>query len=195
FLNVAPLFLGIIAAIVLEERVKWKWLRTAFIIAAIIPTIVGSLLWTFGNLPYGPGPQYVSQAELDAFSWINANTPVDSVFMTCPMLLLGEPLTFGTGGTRVAMNHPLPTFTGRRVVLGSDVFSSLYSPEVDHNVLYDRLAFIEAVYNGTAEPGSLDRFSVNYISYGPQEREKWPNVSFNLPVVYDYQNITVYRLK
>ncbi|MFH0830249.1 MAG: hypothetical protein V1887_03770 [Candidatus Aenigmatarchaeota archaeon] len=195
FLNAAPIFLGIIAAIVLEERVKRKWLRTAFIIIAIIPTFVGGLLMTFGNLPYGPGPQHVSQAETDSFAWINANTPADAVFIIRPMLLFGEPVQLGTSGVKLATNHPLPVFTGRRVLMGSDEYSSVMNPEVPHQIILDRLSAIESVYNGTSEPGVAEASGADYIYYGPLEQEKWPNMSFNLPIVYRRDGITIYRTK
>ena len=195
FLNLAPLFLGIIAAIILQEKVKQRWLRTAFIVAAIIPTVAGGLLMTFGNQPYGPGPQYVSPSELAAFDWINANTPADSVFVIRPMLLLGEPVTLGTGGVKLTTNHPLPTFTGRKVLLGSDVYSSLLNPEADRQEIIGLLSAIEAVYNGTQDPSMLAAAGANYLYYGPLEHEKWPDAVFSLPVVYNNSDVTIYQLR
>ncbi len=118
------------------------------LLLAVIPTNVYLWTWRFVDLGRYDYPYYLSDDEVQALSWLEANATEEDVVLSS--LTLGQYIPFLTGG-RAFLAHWAQTldFFGKRDI-------------------------VEGFYSGAVEDGwreeILRRYSVDYVFYGPAEK-------------------------
>jgi hypothetical protein len=112
---------------------------------------------------------YLSKGEMQAFRWIERNTPSDALVLASPQTGLY-----------------LPAHTGRRVLYGHPFETANAGAEKEY------------VYNFYLKGDLLaapDERGVDYIFYGPREQEiNAINFLTGLPAVYDQEGVKIYAL-
>lgn len=130
-------------------------------------TIIIGLFGVIGRSPL----LYLSADEAQAMRWIAANTPEDSLVAAAP-----------------EMGQWIPGFTGRRVIYGHP-YETIHADE--------EKAWVTAVYNtpGGADRARLEARGVDYLLFGPREREINPGFKpTDLDLVYEAPHVKVYAV-
>ncbi len=125
-------------------RQVWKRLR----LLALTTLTLSSVLFLLGMfvLVANPSqPMFRPSAEIQALDCLNKTAPIDSVVMG----------SFKTGNV-------IPARTNLRVFLGHDI-ETLQSDEKEE--------LVEAFYHNETEPDFYQKFGIDYVVYGPLERE------------------------
>src|SRR3989338_8009525 len=123
--------------------------------------------------------QIFTGGDLKVAQAVKNLTAKDSIFVTAPV-----------------HNHPIPALSGRSTLVGFNGW--LWSHGIDY---YQRASEVERIYQGGEEAeGLIRKYKVNYVAYGPLERENFSiNVSYfqkypKIPlaadwIVYDVSNL------
>jgi hypothetical protein len=117
---------------------------------------------------------YLKRSEVEAFSWIESNTPKDALILAAPQTGMFIP---GHTGRRVLYGHPFET-------VDADVEQAAVTS-----------FFANAAANPQAARNFLEHRKIEYIFYGPREQQlgQLPDLR-ELDIVYSHPGVTVYRV-
>lgn len=141
------------------------WLAGSLLLALALPTNLVILLSTQGAAAAGDPNLYYSRGEAQAFDWIRAETPPDSLILAAPETGL-----------------LLPAHTGRQVIYGH--------PFETVNAAAEK-AVVET-YFAAPDPALLVQRQVDVVFYGPRERKLGGRAPQGLPVVFESGGVTLY---
>ena len=165
------------------DRQRWVWpkerIRRGALVALILiilPTNVYLLLWRFADLARHDYPYYLYKDEVAALAWLEDNAEPDDV--TLSSLTVGQ---------------YVPALTGMHAFLAH------WAQTID---FYDKSAMVEEFFNDNTKEvlrhEILHRFSVDYVFYGPVERDLGTYVPENSPSlqrVYTSSRVTIYQVQ
>ena len=147
------------------------WFHSVLLLLMVLPTNLLVLQAARHGIQTRDERLYLSRDEVNALAWVEANTSPDALILAAP-----ETGLF------------IPARTGRRVIYGHP-FETVHAEEQKARVL--------KIYRGEAMPDPkawLDL--VDYVYYGPREREIGRNVLFDaLRVVYQNTSVVIYATK
>ena len=138
-----------------------RWLAVALVLLSL-PT---NALIVFGGVQAAREQDpaiFVFRDELVAFDWLDENADSDSLVMAAPETGLLIP---AYNSARVVYGHPFETVDAERQLAKANSF---YSGEMDEDQMRDWLSAL----------------SVDYVFYGPRERELGP-----LPILNEWQPV------
>ncbi len=122
---------------------------SALLLALVVPTNLYLFSWRFVDLARHQAPFYLSRSEVETLTWLEENATSEDVVLSS--------LTVG---------QFVPAWTGTRAFLAH------WAQTLD---FYGKSEAVEAFYGASAEHSwrrqLLDDFSVDFVIYGPQERE------------------------
>ncbi len=128
-------------------RDRWAIWAAVLLLLVVIPTNLYLFAWRFVELGRAASPYYLERDEVAALAWLDAHVAADDVVLAS--LDLGQ---------------YVPAYTG------ANAFLAHWAQTVDFYTKRDQVALF---YTGGAEPAAedaeLERFSVDYIIYGPAE--------------------------
>jgi YYY domain-containing protein len=121
--------------------------------------------------------------EAEAFRWLRANTAGQPTMVTA----IGEPIYNWVSAPSV--------FTGIPTVVGWEHEAGYRGAEAYET----RVSDVETIYRGDRRTQAilLDKHDVEYVYYGPLERERHPDASFGGPgveVVFENEAVTIYSV-
>ncbi|NMC54489.1 MAG: hypothetical protein GYA48_12725 [Chloroflexi bacterium] len=129
------------------SQIRFQWIASFILIAAVIPTNIYLLLWRFIDLRRFDYPYFLERAEVDALSWLEENTQEDDVVISS--------LTIG---------QYIPAWSGNKAFLAH------WAQTVDY---FEKEEFVKHLYQGNpltlSQKAYLDLFSVDYVFLGPAE--------------------------
>jgi hypothetical protein len=145
-------------------------------IAIVVPTNLYLLLWRFVDLSRHSYPFYLHQDEVAAMTWLEANGAVDEVVLSS--------LTVG---------QYIPAFTGKHAFLAH------WAQTVD---FYQKTKMVNQFFDDETSQARrqeiLQMYEVDYIFYGPAEREignYTPASSPFLQQVYASPQVAIYQVQ
>lgn len=146
----------------------------------------------FGNPPREP-----RNATLDASEFVEDHHPYEAAaFEWLRQHADGQPTLLTTAGDPIYvwMNAP-STFTGYPTVVGW-VHEKGYRGEAAYA---DRARDVQFMFQGSPKTQALlfDKYDVQYVYYGPLERERYPDAEFGGPgvrEVYENPRVTIYAV-
>jgi hypothetical protein len=151
--------------------VRQFWLRGALLILLVLPTNLIVLQAARHGIQTRDASLYLSRDEADALAWIESSTPSDALILAAPETGLFIP---AHTGRRVSYGHPFET-----------VQAESQRSKVEH------------FFQGMPLPNTDVRLDmVDYIFYGPREREIGRNPLFDsLPTAYQNPSVVIYTTK
>lgn len=156
------------------DRAK-RLVGVAFLLA-VLPTNVYLWTWRFVDLARHDYPYYLYRDEIAALDWLRENTSPDDVVLSS--------LTVG---------QYVPA------VSGNTAFLAHWAQTVDFYDKRDRVArFFDAAASDVERAETLHTFGVDYVLYGPAERELGdydPAVASWLALAFSMPQVDVYRVK
>lgn len=166
----------------LAQRKTWRWSPAAIrngVLAAlfvlVIPTNFYLWAWRFLDLSRHSYPYYLHQTEVQALAWLEQNVQPDDVVLSS--------LTVG---------QYVPAYSGARAFLAH------WAQTVDFYGKETRVAqFYSADVPDSRRQQVVDDYSVDYIFYGPAERELGdfqPHDSPLLEPVYSGGDVEIFRV-
>lgn len=147
------------------------WLRSLLLLLMVLPTNLLVLQAARHGIQTRDERLYLRRDEMDALAWIDANTLPDDIILASP-----ETGLF------------IPAQTGRRVIYGHP-FETVQADEQRERVL--------DFYRGTDMPSSQALVdSVDYIYYGPREKEiGWNGLMDDIGLAYQNPSVVIYITK
>lgn len=125
------------------------------LVLVVVPTNLYLFAWRFVELGRAEAPYYLERDEVAALDWLEANVAPDDVVVAS--LNLGQ---------------YVPAYTGANAYLAH------WAQTVD---FYRKRSEVDLFYAGTADPAleaaELDRFSVDYVVFGPSEAALGPRTT------------------
>lgn len=175
------------------SRADWAGVVVAVLVvlsAATFPAL--ALKAHFDDPPYEP-----KDATLDATDFVEDYHPQEAeAFEWLRTNVDGQPtmLTAGAEPMYTWLNAPT-VFTGIPAVLGWR-HEKGYRPDPVYEERRDDVRFM---YRGDQRTQALlfDKYDVQYVYYGPVERERYPNATFGGPgvdLVYKNERVSIYRV-
>lgn len=145
------------------------------LVVIILPTNIYLLVWRFVDLSRHDYPYYLYKDELSAMAWLKANAAPDDVVLSS--LTIGQYIPAWTG-SHAFLAHWAQTvdFYGK-----TEMVNSFYAANTDNNI----------------RNAILKEYSVDYIFYGPAERQIGdfnPNSDQSLSLVYENPLVEVFRV-
>ncbi len=135
-------------------------------------TLIILLLSMFGVSTHSPA-MYLTNAEMQALSWLKSNSPNGSLVLASP----------GMGGF-------IPAYSGNCVIYGHP-FETLDQEASKKSVI--------AILNGGMSSLQIDEFihreGVDYVFFGPREKALGdPHYFKTLPIVFSNDNVIIYQV-
>ncbi len=147
----------------------------AFLLLAILPTNLYLWSWRFFELSQHTYPYYLYKDEISAFSWLSENGSINDVVLSS--LMIGQ---------------YVPMMTGKHAFLAH------WAQTLD---FYGKQKLVQEFFNiqtsDSRRQEILIKYDVNYIFYGPQEKQIGsysPGDSPMLQKVYSNSLVTVYKV-
>jgi len=175
--------ISILAAMALQQRI-WPWLRARtprlapFAVAAILTLCVASnayiWLWRFYDLSRHSAPYYLTQNEVAALRWLEANTTREDV-------VLGA----------LELNQHVPVWSDARAFLAH------WAGTLDY---FEKLRLAQVVLSPTApateRAAILEQFDVSYVLVREQDspRAQLAAAAPALALVFEQGEVSIYRV-
>jgi hypothetical protein len=169
FIPVVTLGMLAVARRIKEDRSYWLW--GIILIVLVMPTNLLVLQAGRHGIQTRDARLYLGLDEAKALNWIQSNTPVDALILAAP-----ETGLF------------IPAYTGRRVIYGHP-YETVQAEAQKIRV--------ERFFQGVPSPDAETLLSeVDYIFYGPREREIGGNAVLNsLRLAYENLSVLIYSTK
>jgi hypothetical protein len=157
-----------------KEKIQ-RWLVVGLVLI-VLPTNAYLLLWRFFDLGRHDYPYYLHNEELAALTWLDTHANPDDV--TLSSLTIGQ---------------YVPALTGTHAFLGH------WAQTVD---FYDKSAMVDEFFatgtNDARRQEILQQYSVDYVFYGPAERDLGNYMLQSSPVlqrVYTASQVEIYQVR
>jgi hypothetical protein len=158
--------LAIVGLQILQEK---RRLLPLVVFILSLPTTLLILLAAQHGIQTQDAQLYLTRDEMQAFTWLSANTPPDSLVLAAP-----ETGLF------------IPAFTGRRVLYGH--------PFETVNAQAEQAELTRVFQSGGQPAQFLQQHKVNYLFWGPRERQTGDLSTAGLKVVYQNGGVTIFAI-
>jgi len=156
---------------ILTRKSRWVWL--AMFMLSLPTNLIIILSEYHGLLTHDP-LLYLTRNEYDAMVWVKESTTEGSLILCAPE----------TG-------MYIPAYTGRRVIYGhpfETVHAEIEKSNVDN--------FFSDNWNLEKESDFIKSRNINYVFYGPRERELgYPEILKTLNVIYANSEVIIYSIE
>jgi hypothetical protein len=188
----AAVVIGVLLEYVHARPSAWQPLQWAAIVVALLaglPTTIIDIYNTQDITEHGEAPYWTMMLrpdELQAFDWIQKNTPPDATFQVDPIVRFVDGWAY------------LPAFAERRMAIGLPIsmvpLAKYQQGSEAINLIFDETPL--AAYERAV------RAKVNYVLVGPPERKAHPGVEerFNsianlMPLAWNNGTISIYEIR
>lgn len=171
----------LLAGVVLEQFLRKPglgWIRPVFFVFSVTTNLI-LLLGAFVGIITHSDQIYMDRYEFSAFTWIQANAPLNAVVVSSPEI-----------------GSMIPAVTGRRVIYGHP-FETVNASQQEQEIL--------EFYAGRMDREKMTAWllekKANYVFWGDRERRisddpsGWQRLMDRYQVVYQYGNVMIYTVR